>query len=273
VHPTMLVQAALPPEVGQLRGVPTQVSGFHLQPTTAHSVEVECKLQATAVPVQLPPAVPPLDPPLVVTPVPLVPPVPEGMFEPPLPPALAVACPAVPPDADGTVVPTVPPSAPASTAGVAHMQAAYTPAEVQVCAPCWPVGHAHSTLAPETHLAASLPVPQAPRNVTERNECTIQDLLHMGSIVSPSAPSGNSGDHRSVPNVSDNADCLNQHTRWPATAERLAVQRRGRRRRLPAATVCSTASSWPRGYRLRFSISPLVEWLVTVDRPPKHRHG
>ena len=217
----MLVQAALPPEVGQLRGVPTQASGFHLQLTTAHSVEVECKLQATGVPVQLPPGVPPLGPPVVV------PPVPAGVVEPPLPPAPTVPCPPVPPAADGTVVPPVPPSAPAS--GVGHMQAAYAPAEVQVCAPCWPVGHAHSTLAPATHLAASLPAPHAPRNATETNQGTIHDLLHMGWIVAPFAPSGNSGVRRSGSNVSDYADCLNPHPRWLATVERFAVQRCGRR--------------------------------------------
>jgi len=30
------------------------------------------------------------------------------------------------------------------------------PAEVHVCAPCWPVGQAHATLAPGTHAAGAL---------------------------------------------------------------------------------------------------------------------
>jgi hypothetical protein len=41
---------------------------------------------------------------------------------------------------------------PASDAGAVQTHAAYVPAEVQVCAPCWPFWQAHATLVPGTQV-------------------------------------------------------------------------------------------------------------------------
>jgi hypothetical protein len=60
------------------------------------------------------------------------------------------------------------------------------PTEVQTCAPCAPVGHAHAALAPETHVAASLPLlPQAPRNAKGRHATTTWNLPTMRGMIDP----------------------------------------------------------------------------------------
>ena len=63
----------------------------------------------------------------------------DVLGEPPLPPTAA---------ASGQLV--APP--PASTVGTGHTHAAYVLADVHVCVPCWPAGHAHTMLAPGTHV-------------------------------------------------------------------------------------------------------------------------
>ena len=121
-----------------------------------------------------------------VPPVPATPPVLVGpsMFAvPPVPvtpPVLAATSMfAVPP------VPPAAPDTPASSVGDAQTQVPNVPAELHVCAPCWPDGHAQATLAPGMHLGPSLPPPQPPRNTTERNEARMQSLIVMRIIVAP----------------------------------------------------------------------------------------
>jgi hypothetical protein len=161
-------------------------------------------------PVPPDPILPPVPPEPVAPPRPGVPPVTVAPPEPasgcvppvvlpPAPPVPLVPCPPVPTvtlpvptvtppvplDVDGTVVPLVPPSPAASTTGVAHTQAEYVPADVQACAPCCPVGHAHAALAPGTHVESGFPLPHPPSSTRERPMTTTHALVIMCSIVTP----------------------------------------------------------------------------------------
>ena len=157
----MAAQVSLVPGLGHGSGVPWHSSTFHLQPTEAQA-ELSMKApHAVGVPVQTPPEVPP---PVVAL---ATPPEPTGVVTPPIPPAPPVSW-----------LP-VPPSPPPSGSAGAHTHAVNVPAALHVWAPCCPVGHAQSTLAPGTHLGASPPPPQAPSNAKGMNEARILGTLPM----------------------------------------------------------------------------------------------
>ena len=159
----MAAQVSLVPGLGQGSGVPWHSSTFHLQPTEAQSELFAYVPHVEDIPVQIPPDVPP---PLVAPP---TPPEPTSVVTPPSPP--------VPPGSWPPVPPSPPPSA------GAHTHAVNVPAPLHVWSPCCPVGHAHSTLAPGTHLGASPPPPQAPSNAKGMNEARILGALPMAGIV------------------------------------------------------------------------------------------
>jgi hypothetical protein len=187
----MAAQVSLVPGLGHGKGVPRHSSLLHWQPTDAQSELFGYAPHVVGVPVQRPPDVPPLDPPVVAPP---TPPVPAGVVMPPLPPAPPVGWPPVARDVGGASAPPVPPSPPTGSVG-AHSHAVNVPAALQVWAPCCPLGHAHSTLAPGMHLGAPPPPPQAPNHASGMNEATIPGTRPM---VESSPRSGFSATRRPV---------------------------------------------------------------------------